>query len=502
MWLQPTESEQQYEYATLSHVWGGTNTPSTTKDNLDDRIHNGIKTSELPATFRDAITVTDALGYCFLWIDSLCIIQDNKTDWEHECPRMASIYQGSVVTLAGPTAKDSHAGLLHGRMLLDEPSDMYQTPLQYRNEHGESQSLLTMYYPGFRDYTKKIYPYKTENNSVLLRRAWIFQESLLSRRTLNFGSTQMYLDCRRGTRYEMSHQGEGFGLRQRPQYLSFTERQPGEYYSWWRRGGKKYSRCELTFFSDRLPAISGIVHRLPPPIPDQYVAGIWRNDLQRSLLWYNGEGRSPGCQSDSPMKAQYLGPSWSWVSLPTPITYPDPIHTENAPLLWSMKTIFASTSPDGADPYGRVKDARLILRGKTAPAVIALFKNNTPSKGTLFISPIVQSKSSFNKAQFFPDDPRRFHSVPLVNGVGDLFWDSFGGRTSTYPESCDHECVILFLAAIVELDSCGIAYALVLEAEGKAHDVFRRIGLAVIRIRQEGLIWWHSDCEETDVAII
>ncbi|KAF0321097.1 hypothetical protein GQ607_011704, partial [Colletotrichum asianum] len=468
VWLQPTASEQPYEYATLSHVWGGTNTPSTTKDNLDDRIHNGIKTSELPATFRDAITVTDALGYRFLWIDSLCIVQDDKTDWEHECPRMASIYQGSVVTLAGPTAKDSHAGLLHGRI----------------------------------DHAKKIYPYKTENNSVLLRRAWIFQESLLSRRTLNFGSTQMYLDCRRGTRYEMSHQGEGFGLRQRPQYLSFTERQPGEYYSWWRRGVKKYSRCELTFFSDRLPAISGIVHRLPPPIPDQYVAGLWRNDLQRSLLWYNEEGRSPGNQSDSPMEAQYLGPSWSWVSLPTPITYPDPIHTENAPLLWSMKTIFASTSPEGADPYGRVRDARLTLRGKTAPAFIARFENNTPSKGTLFISPIVQSKSSFNKAQFFPDDPRRFLSIPLVNGVGDLLWDSFGGRTSTYPQSCDHECVMLFLAAIVELDSCGIAYALVLEPGGKVHNFFRRFGLAIIRIRQEDIIWWHSDSEETDVAII
>ncbi|KAF0331391.1 heterokaryon incompatibility protein [Colletotrichum asianum] len=254
---------ERYEYVTLSHRWGHKKTASTRKENVHSHVHRGIQTLDLPATFRDAVIVAHTIGYQYLWIDSLCIVQDDTEDWELECPRMASIYQGSVLTIAGTAAIDSHSGLLRE-----------QVP---------------------------------DHSSVLQGRGWIFQEGLLSRRTLNFAPGQMYMVCHQGARYETSlYQG----VFPHPRW----ETDFG-YYRWWRGTVAKYSSCQFTTIMGRLPALSGIANRFKPPEPDQYLAGIWRHDILRSLLWR----RRGKPHSDAP--AEYLGPSWSWVSVPARIEF-------------------------------------------------------------------------------------------------------------------------------------------------------------------------------------
>ena len=88
------------KYLTLSHCWGQAGTiNTTTRENLEHQ-YNGIDWSSLSKTFQDAILVTRALGIRYLWIDSLCIIQGDNTDWEQESAKMGSIYEGSYITLA------------------------------------------------------------------------------------------------------------------------------------------------------------------------------------------------------------------------------------------------------------------------------------------------------------------------------------------------------------------------------------------------------------------
>jgi hypothetical protein len=65
------------QYLTLSHRWGGTNMSTTTKALLEDHTR-GIGFNYLCKTFQDAIIITRKLGFQYIWIDALCIIQDSE----------------------------------------------------------------------------------------------------------------------------------------------------------------------------------------------------------------------------------------------------------------------------------------------------------------------------------------------------------------------------------------------------------------------------------------
>jgi hypothetical protein len=83
---------QRATYIALSHCWGRSPPFITTRDNLDD-MKRGIPIEKLPATFKDAIFVSHAVGIRYLWIDSLCIVQGDREDWERESSRMGEIYR-------------------------------------------------------------------------------------------------------------------------------------------------------------------------------------------------------------------------------------------------------------------------------------------------------------------------------------------------------------------------------------------------------------------------
>jgi len=99
-------------YTTLSHCWrvpSPSNTHKTIKQNEDSHLQ-GMVIAELPRTYRDAIAITQALGVRFLWIDSLCIIQDDELDWQVEASKMASVFHGSYLTIAATASNDTEGG--------------------------------------------------------------------------------------------------------------------------------------------------------------------------------------------------------------------------------------------------------------------------------------------------------------------------------------------------------------------------------------------------------
>src|SRR5256885_7715423 len=86
-------------YATLSHCWGGLDIFHLKKWNRDSLFEN-IPMDKLCNTFNDAIKVTRALGLSYLWIDSLCIVQDDNDDWRRESALMSDVFTNSVVNIA------------------------------------------------------------------------------------------------------------------------------------------------------------------------------------------------------------------------------------------------------------------------------------------------------------------------------------------------------------------------------------------------------------------
>jgi hypothetical protein len=110
-------------YMTLSHCWGPTQFITTTRDTIKQRIA-GIALSDLPQTFKDAVSLTRKLGIRYLWIDSLCIKQKDKEDWEREAGKMGSVYSQSFLNIAATRSAEGSGGLFKERLALiaDVPS--------------------------------------------------------------------------------------------------------------------------------------------------------------------------------------------------------------------------------------------------------------------------------------------------------------------------------------------------------------------------------------------
>ena len=109
------------EYLTLSHCWGKAQIKTTKLCNLSSHKER-IRLADLCANFQDAILVTRNLGFRYLWIDSLCIIQDSDKDWDAESSQMARVYRNSTLTLSAANATNADAGFLRKRKPLADAS--------------------------------------------------------------------------------------------------------------------------------------------------------------------------------------------------------------------------------------------------------------------------------------------------------------------------------------------------------------------------------------------
>jgi hypothetical protein len=154
--VQSTELNQNTQYVALSHCWGGPNfpIPRTLEASLEAHTTDGLRYDELPKTFREAIDVTRAMGYEYLWIDSLCIIQDSTDDWRKEARRMAIIYDNAIFTIAAMDAENSSQGI-------------------FAADFGCVNTLES--------------------------RAWVCQERMLAPRTLMFTKNSVAWECRQAS---------------------------------------------------------------------------------------------------------------------------------------------------------------------------------------------------------------------------------------------------------------------------------------------------------------
>lgn len=197
------ESHEKDQYAALSHCWGLVVPIRLTKANYED-MKGGIAISDLPKTFRDAIKIADTLNMRYLWIDSLCIIQDSEEDWQKEAEKMSGVYRHATFTIAAHGSADSNRGCFAvGANRQHESSSIRGT-----NKNGV-ESDVHIRLSGFRE------PSRDEGLAHIVRgnkdkplpsrlstRGWVFQERLLSQRTLHYTGSELVFECRAGLQCE------------------------------------------------------------------------------------------------------------------------------------------------------------------------------------------------------------------------------------------------------------------------------------------------------------
>ncbi|OCL02287.1 HET-domain-containing protein, partial [Glonium stellatum] len=315
------------EYTTLSHCWGTLDILKLKKDNIE-ALRKGFEINDLPKSFQDAIKVARYLQIRYMWIDSICIIQDDVDDWRREASKMADVYQHSFCTIAAAGAPDGSYGLFFRR---DPGAIKTSVVYPYGANHSGKPYMVIGLEDALIEFIKQ----------PLFRRAWVIQERLLSLRTIHFGNQQLFWECRECIACETIPFGLPLSLCPSPEisvastalpFLS-TFRQRDNF---WNNIVDWYSQCLLTFPDDKIIALSGIAahtERSAPETYGRYLAGLWSNKLPYDLLWEALPRRLmdldfPKGTEKVHRPPSYRAPSWSWASVDAhirlPAAYRDP----------------------------------------------------------------------------------------------------------------------------------------------------------------------------------
>jgi Heterokaryon incompatibility protein (HET) len=302
------------KYAALSHRWGRREvTACTTTANLGDRTRN-IPSSDLSQLFLDAVTVTRRLGLLYLWIDSLCILQDSRDDWERESALMGDVFGNSEITISAVSAEDGSSGFLG-------PRDTHMVCIKYKKS-ALLPSEGVMYVRRPKNRLAKVVRECALNN-----RAWVIQERILAPRILTFAESQVFWECREmvagegGSQYtNMAHINRR--LIRILQELSLDRTNASlkaGVYAAWRQVVQEASEAGLTYESDRLHTIAGLSRLLQQELRTEYVCGTWMEDLALGISWapQPRNGTLFTCRLPSVPRA----PSWCWSSLEGPINF-------------------------------------------------------------------------------------------------------------------------------------------------------------------------------------
>ena len=327
-------------YVALSHRWPrGSCSWVTTQENLQART-NRLSVSDLPQTLQDCVYIGNQLGIRYLWIDSICIIQDSAADWEIESSQMTDIYGGATMTIFADGAADDNAGMIGPR---DDSGPI-------SNDGGSFERLV--------------------NRSLLSTRAWIFQERFMSRRILHITSEQMVWECRSCHIAESAPslpQNGAPWLGNLAKTLRGVRLSQSALMAYWPRLVEEYTQRKLTLGKDKLPALSGLAKYIASRTRDSklevYIAGIRRESLKTDLLW-ESSWDDPDHLPKRP--SEWRAPTWSWASIEGPVVY-----SKVATILQNDEdfepTYGGVGDPQvrlhGRDPYGRITAASLLLKG-------------------------------------------------------------------------------------------------------------------------------------------
>lgn len=367
--------DEHSNYVCLSHRWGRAPVLQTLSSNVSQH-HQEVPWVALPRTYRETILFVRRLGVRYLWIDSLCIVQDDAEDWRRESSKMGTIFSQALLVVSASSSVDVDDGLFA------ECGSSFATHyLEHSLADGNVETICfrrsLAHISGYMDQRLGMTP-----DLPTLTRGWIFQERFLSPRVLHFGPQELFWECLEDSLCQCTCQGPSDRTSAPPDNVALDHvSQPKTYFSrhyWttlsdselelcWHRLVEEYTKLDLTLDKDILPAISGLAKQFQSVVNSEYLAGLWKRTLVADLLWhvdgFNAD-RDDGVQRQRP--ARWRAPSWSWAAVKGPVKYPDAA----AGIISLCEVLDANCSSAGTDATGELLDGYLTLRGRLAAASV------------------------------------------------------------------------------------------------------------------------------------
>ncbi|CAH0054017.1 unnamed protein product [Clonostachys solani] len=395
-------------YATLSHCWG--ENPEffmLNADNMED-LRKEIPLDRLAASFRDAILTCQRLQIPYIWIDSLCILQAgpaSQSDWFFHANEMHKVYLNCELNIAIDVSANPHEGAFRPRnpdLLQDcyawtpfhSYSDFPQEGLEHKPDtESESKSLFDSKHRGPPSlskadhinlcaiFTEEDFSY-SRLSLPLSQRAWVFQEALLSPRTLHFGSDRIWWECAEKTTLSECMPNSVANRTQKGfdclfQFNFNVENRHAESLISYFDYLATYTERELSHPNeDKLVAFAAIARLCASWFGGDYCAGIFRHSMPWGLLWLTENITS------TPRPDSYRAPSWSWASLDVRVLFD---YYDHQPDILARVIDVSVQLVDTTDPFGQVKSAALTLQGPLISSQ-ALVGEGSTERSTKFLA--------------------------------------------------------------------------------------------------------------------
>ncbi|OIW28475.1 HET-domain-containing protein [Coniochaeta ligniaria NRRL 30616] len=297
---------EEARYAALSHCWGGEVPLRTTRDNVA-AFTQEIPWALIPKTFSDAMLMAQGLGIPYVWIDALCIIQDDDEEWQKQAACMGKIYEGSHLTICATQSANSTQGCFppevsnHQDIFRTNAGNQSAPDIIVRISRGDIRSRALL-------------------GNKLTDRGWTLQEQTLSTRVVSCLQPDVHWYCQ--SCYQ-TQSGLIFGpgdmlerdLRwETPVLYRRLLQESHLWQSTWRAVATNYSGRRFTVTHDKIPAIAGLTRYFALAMDDVPLLGLWKNTFGADLSWLR--------LSDKPPMPSIQGlPSWTWLSCARRIVY-------------------------------------------------------------------------------------------------------------------------------------------------------------------------------------
>ncbi|KAK3323356.1 heterokaryon incompatibility protein-domain-containing protein [Cercophora scortea] len=353
------------KYVALSYSWGYTpdRPPLTTTHSNIAQMQAGIDIAKAPMCLQDTMLTCLRLGIDLLWIDSLCIIQDDAGDWAIESSKMGAVYQSAFLTIISASTSSCHD------QFLTKTREGSQAIARIQNGAKEA-SIRVRRTPigGHHLRWHEVYPRAPID--PIDTRAWTIQERALSTRAIMFTGVEVQWECRESKSCECGLEAEETVR----EYIKFGLDPANKWkpMSTWETLLVEYSRRRLTVEADRLPAIAALARVMAPSINSDYFAGLWKTELLTGLCWsvWNEWYFAGAPDSRQPYFSKtYIAPSVSWASVVGQIKYTTNLVTTNK-LDWLASVVACYSSQGTGDQFSRVIEAYVDLKLPLLPASI------------------------------------------------------------------------------------------------------------------------------------
>ncbi|CVK87127.1 uncharacterized protein FPRN_05469 [Fusarium proliferatum] len=465
----------EFSYVCLSHCWGiPTHKQLKTTTRTVATHMNKIEWIDLPATFRDAVTVCRSMDVKYLWIDSLCILQSfveitphelklTRLDFARENSTMARTYENSLFTISADLSEHMDSGFFSSDPVHEYKKDVI-------TDDGGVACV----------YISKPINHYGNDIPCLETRGWTLQEFLLPPRVLHFGKFDIAWRCKTRFNCECGYLDRSFapeGIWHRFHNMEKLARPPPNDSNgsreWWERLVRAYTGRQLTNPADKLPALSGLAQQRKKVRGGVYLAGLWQDSLMYDLCWFiiqNLELKTGGILGHRP--PSYRAPSWSWAAV-----------DNYSGCSWRML--------DMSFPYSMPKQASVILDVSCEPAT-------TDPTGEVR-SGFLDMKTSLASAEIYPyQDPgdRGFWNIHKLDPPLRLSW---------FVPDCvlkDDDLNLgdkVFCAPIVSIKgpSDVDCWCLVLKQIGG--DTYQRVGFCTIVVKRADIQSHREDAPASDL---